>query len=164
MKSLLLVLAIGHAAAAGAQTGASSTLPGQIESSGASSTLQKQCGRFEVTSAWSRLAPPTAPVLAGYLTLANRGDETLVLSGARSASFERVELHSMSMDNGVMRMRKLERVEIEPGRTLELAPGGKHLMLIGPKRPFAAGERIPVELELCAGKPALRVELEVRGE
>ena len=151
MKGFLLLLVMGLPAAG-------------AESSGASSTLQGQCGPYAVSAAWSRLAPPSAPVLAGYLTIENQGEQTLVLSGASSAAFERVELHSMSMDGGVMRMRKLERVEIEPGETLELAPGGQHLMLIGPKRIFAAGERISVEIGFCAGKPALRIELEVRGD
>ena len=163
MKYLWLLLVMGQATVAAPQgSGASSTLQGQ--GSGASSTLQGQCGPFAVSSPWSRLAPPTAPVLAGYLTIANQGEQPLVLRGARSAAFERVELHSMSMDGGVMRMRKLEQLSIAPGARLKLKPGANHLMLIGPKRAFAAGDTIPIELELCAGKPALRVELEVRAD
>ncbi|GMU44095.1 MAG: copper chaperone PCu(A)C [Xanthomonadales bacterium] len=118
------------------------------------------CEGLEVSAGWVRLAPPTARVMAGYLTLTNTGKTALVVDGARSEGFERVELHSMTHVDGVMRMRRLERIEIAPGKSVPLEPGGNHLMLIGPKRTFAIDEEVAVEL-LC-GEQALPLRLPVR--
>lgn len=108
------------------------------------------CGELTVADAWVRLAPPNAPVMAGYLTLSNAGADPAVVTGGSSDAFERVELHDMTHENGVMKMRKLDRIEVEPGAKVELAPGGMHLMLIGPKREFAVGDSVEVTLRLCA--------------
>jgi copper(I)-binding protein len=108
------------------------------------------CGELTVTDAWVRLAPPNAPVMAGYLTLTTTSDESVSVTGASSSAFERVELHDMTHENGVMKMRKLDQIEIAAGGKVELAPGGMHLMLIGPKRAFAVGDSVEVTLRLCA--------------
>lgn len=130
----------------------------------ASVCAASDCALLNVEEAWSRLAPPGAPVMAGYAQLTSRAKQTLTISATNSSDFERVELHSMSMHDGVMRMRKLDSLAIEPGATLRLAPGGMHLMLIGPKREFAAGDRIPVDIDLCGeGKPQ-RIQLQVRAD
>jgi copper(I)-binding protein len=92
-------------------------------------------------------APPTAPVLAGYGRLHNATAKPLVVRAARSADFERVELHEMTLRDGVMRMRALEQLELAPGATFELEPGRTHLMLIGPKRALKAGDRVTVVFE-----------------
>jgi periplasmic copper chaperone A len=107
------------------------------------------CGELTVSAPWVRLAPPTAEVMAGYLTLSNDSEQSVLLQGASSDDFDRVEMHSMSMDGGVMQMRKLDTIEVKVGQQVELAPGGMHLMLIGPKRSFSAGERIEIALKLC---------------
>jgi copper(I)-binding protein len=107
------------------------------------------CGELKVSDSWARLAPPTAPVMAGYLTLGNASDESVVIGSASSPDFERVELHNMTHEGGVMQMRKLDRIEVKAGDKVELAPGGMHLMLIGPKRVFVAGDGIEVTLRLC---------------
>jgi len=112
--------------------------------------------------AWSRLAPLGAPVMAGYAAFKNAGAIEQQIVAAKSADFERVEMHSMSMDDGMMRMRKLDHLVIPAGQTLELKPGGLHLMLIGPKREFAAGDKILVEFTTCADAPTQSVSFEVR--
>jgi hypothetical protein len=78
---------------------------------------------------------------------------------------ERVELHSMQMQGDVMRMRQVDAIELPAGATVELAPGGLHLMLMGLKSPLKAGERLPLVLrfekagelktELVVGNPAM---------
>ncbi len=108
------------------------------------------CGELTVGDAWVRLAPPNAPVMAGYLSLSNAGVDPVVVTGGSSDSFERVELHDMTHENGVMKMRKLDQIEIAAGGKVELAPGGMHLMLIGPKQGFAAGDSVAVTLRVCA--------------
>lgn len=124
-------------------------------------TQAHACGNLTVSAAWARAAPPTATVMAGYLTLANDGDQAVSVTAASSPSFERVEMHDMTHENGVMRMRKLEQIEIAPGDKAELAPGGRHLMLIQPKGAFAVGDEIELTLTLC-GEHAQVVRLPVR--
>lgn len=100
----------------------------------------------ELVGGWIREAPPNAKVLAGYGELRNHGAR-LVVTGAHSADFERVEIHQMSMAGGVMKMRALERVELAPGEELALEPGATHLMLIGPKRALHAGDRVEITFD-----------------
>lgn len=119
------------------------------------------CGDLTISDAWVRAAPPTASVMAGYLTFANDSDQPVSVTAAASPSFERVEIHDMTHENGVMRMRKLDQIEIAPGAKAELAPGGRHLMLIQPKGAFAVGDEIEVTLTLC-GEHAQVVKLPVR--
>lgn len=92
-------------------------------------------------------APPTAPVLAGYGTLHNATGKPLVIRSAHSADFERVEIHEMTMDGGVMKMRALDRLELAPNATFELKPGATHLMLVGPKHAIKPGDRVTVTLD-----------------
>ena len=82
--------------------------------------------------AWSRATPPVAPVAGGF-TVVNAGDKPDVLLGAESDLSQRVELHEMRMDGGMMRMRELTDGLPVPARgKVVLAPGGYHLMFIRP--------------------------------
>lgn len=110
------------------------------------------CDELTVADAWVRLAPPNASVMAGYLTLANTGKQAVTVRAGSSADFKSVELHNMTHENGVMQMRKLESIEVAPGSEVALAPGGKHLMLIGPKRALVAGDSIEIVLDVCGGE------------
>jgi copper(I)-binding protein len=66
----------------------------------------------------------------------------------------RLEVHEMTMTGGVMRMRPLSGgLAIPPGQTVALAPGGYHLMLIGPKRPFRLGAQVPATLRFAKAGP-----------
>ena len=116
---------------------------------------------LELRGGWVRSAPPTAKVLAGYGTLHNPGDRALVVTGARSPDFDRAALHEMSMEQGVMKMRELQRVEVAPRSDVALEPGARHLMLFGPKRPLEAGDRVALELILQDGG-TVAATLEVR--
>lgn len=100
-------------------------------------------------SAWVRTAPPGATVLAGFGKLGNPGHVDSALVRAESPDFGRVELHTMSMDGDVMRMRKIDRIDVKAGETVELKPGGLHLMLFEPKRELAEGAEIPLTLTLA---------------
>lgn len=82
---------------------------------------------LRATGGWVRETPPGRSVAAGYVTLENAGETTAVLIGARSP-VARVEMHSMRMVEGMMRMRPLDRLEIPAGEHASLAPGGDHLM------------------------------------
>ncbi len=112
-------------------------------------------------NAWIREAPPGAEVMAGYVTIHVRAGTSTALTSAGSTDFARVELHEMTMTDGVMRMRPLERVELPAGKTVALAPGGLHLMLFEPKRPLRAGDRVTLEFVL-EDRTRHSVEFEVR--
>lgn len=98
----------------------------------------------QVINPWSRAtAGRTAAV---YVTFENntRSDDRLV--AAATAIAERAELHVASSENGVMRMRPLDAIEIKSGTQATLKPGGMHIMLIGLKQPLRAGQTFPLTL------------------
>jgi copper(I)-binding protein len=102
-------------------------------------------GDVRVVDARAREAPPGARTAAVYLTVENRGATPDRLVGARSPR-GLVEIHSMSMDGGVMRMRAIPDLTIPARGRVELAAGGLHLMLVDPAPPLKAGERVPLTL------------------
>lgn len=109
--------------------------------------LLSSLGHAEVTisDAWVRATAPGQKVGAAYMTL--QSPQAVKLVYAESKSADEVEIHSMSMTNGIMKMRKLEALSLQPNKPEKLAPGGFHLMLFGLKAPLKAGEK--VTLTLC---------------
>ncbi|MDF3605009.1 copper chaperone PCu(A)C [Paracoccus sp. DMF-8] len=103
-------------------------------------------GDLTISSAYTRATPPRAPVAGGFVTIANAGaDDRLV--AAASPIAERVEIHEMAMQDDVMQMRELpDGLPIGAGETVELKPGGLHLMFFGLTGPLTEGETIPVTL------------------
>jgi copper(I)-binding protein len=114
-----------------------------------------------VSHAWVREAPPTAHVSAGYLTIENNSDKPIVLTGITAENFSRAEIHDMRMEQGKMIMQQLETIVIDPHTRLELQPGGKHLMLMQPKKSLKAGEKTSVVL-VFKGEKRIPVSMEVR--
>lgn len=99
-----------------------------------------------MTDAWARASTPGQKVGAAYMTLQSAQAVKLVYVESSSHA-EEVEIHSMTMNNGIMKMRKLDALELQPNKPEKLAPGGFHLMLFGLKKPLKAGET--VTLKLC---------------
>jgi copper(I)-binding protein len=94
------------------------------------------------------------PSSAGYLTIRNNGADDDWLVAAASDLARKTELHSMTMDNGVMRMRQVEGgIPVPAGGTVTLAPGGYHIMLIGLKAPLHAGQAYDVTLDFRHAGP-----------
>jgi periplasmic copper chaperone A len=93
-----------------------------------------------VLDAWARANTPGQTVGAAYMTLVSAQDSTMVKVEADIAGA--VEIHSMSMENGVMKMRMLEALPLPAGKAEKLAPGGFHLMLFDLKKPLMAGESV----------------------
>ncbi len=101
---------------------------------------------IEVKGAWIRATPPGAPTAAGYATLVNHGLSDRLIGG-HTAVASAVEVHDMSTSGGVMRMRPVSGgLAIGASSSVALAPAGKHLMLLGLKRPLKAGEHVKVVL------------------
>ncbi|MFW5927064.1 MAG: copper chaperone PCu(A)C [Wenzhouxiangella sp.] len=100
---------------------------------------------LEFSNAWSPEAPP-GRMMAGFVEIHNPSDRAVVLVDGKSPQFGRVEIHTMKMDDGVMRMRRLDELAVEPGESVQLESGGLHLMLIEPAAPLSSGDRIEVTL------------------
>lgn len=100
-------------------------------------------GALTIDAPWSRATPGGAKIAGGYVRIANTGSEPDRLVGGTLAVATGVEVHEMSVQDGVMRMRPLnEGLVIPPGSTVELKPGGLHLMFMGLKSPLAEGDSI----------------------
>lgn len=98
-----------------------------------------------ISDAWVRANTPGQSVGAAYMTLTSPQESTLVYAETESAGS--VEIHSMTMDNGVMKMRMLEELTLKANQPEKLAPGGFHLMLFDLPKPLKAGEQ--VKFRLC---------------
>jgi uncharacterized protein YcnI/copper(I)-binding protein len=100
-------------------------------------------GKIKVSTPWTRATPKGAPVGGGYLKITNTGTEPDRLIGGTFPISAKVEVHEMSMDNGMMKMRQLTNgLEIAPGATVELKPGGYHIMFQQLKEPIVQGKPI----------------------
>jgi copper(I)-binding protein len=118
-------------------------------------------GAIEIAHPWSRATPPGAATGAGYLGLTNGGTEADRLVGLSSPVAAKVEVHQMSVTDGIMKMGAVEGgLDIPAGGTVALQPGGYHLMLMGLTRPLVEGERVPVTLVFDKAGP-VEVELAV---
>jgi hypothetical protein len=104
-------------------------------------------GTLQIGQPWARATPPTAPSGGGFLTITNKGTAPDRLVSASSPAAGAVQVHEMKMEGSIMRMREVEKgLEIPPGATVTLAPGGLHLMMMGLKAPFKKDEKVPVTL------------------
>ena len=117
-------------------------------------------GPLKIEGAWTRATPNGAKVAGGYLRITNTGAAPdRLVSGSSNAS-DKFEVHEMSMDGGVMKMRPLnEGLTIAPGATVELKPGGYHIMFTDLKQPVAEGSTIKAVLMF---EKAGRVEVEFK--
>lgn len=103
-----------------------------------------------IKDAWVRASAPGQNVGAAYMTLLSTQNASLI--HAESNVTKSVEIHSMSMQNGVMKMRMLEKLALSANKPYKLAPGGFHLMLFDLKQPLAEGQQVEFELTFKAGE------------
>ena len=114
-------------------------------------------GALKLTTPWARATPKGATVGGGYLTITNTGNALDRLVGGASDVSNRFEIHEMSMDKGVMKMREITSgVEIKPGQTIRFEPSGYHIMFVGLKQPLKEGDHIEATLKFeKAGKASV---------
>jgi copper(I)-binding protein len=106
-----------------------------------------KAGALQIEAPWLRATPGGAKVGAGYLRITNTGSEADRLAGASMPLSARGEVHEMTMQNGVMHMGPLAQgLAIPPGKTVELKPGGFHLMFLDLKGSLKQGEKVDVTL------------------
>ena len=104
-------------------------------------------GSLDIVEPWARATPLTAQTGGGFVVIANKSTSPDRLITAKSPAANKVEIHEMKMDGNVMRMRELDSgLEIPPGATVQMKPGGIHIMFMGLKAPFAKDAKIPVTL------------------
>ena len=104
-------------------------------------------GDLDISLPFTRATLPNAPVGGGFMTITNNGAEDDRLVSASSDAAAEVQLHEMAMDGDVMKMRRLaDGIVIPAGETVELKPGGLHVMFIGLAAPFVEGETVTVTL------------------
>ncbi len=125
----------------------------------AASAQEYKLGPIEIVRPWCRATPKGATTAAGYLTVKNTGSvPDRLLGGSLEAASADAEVHEMSMDGGLMRMRPLsDGLELPPGASVELKPGSYHLMFTGLTSPLVKGR--PVKGALTFAK-AGRIEIE----
>lgn len=122
-------------------------------------------GDLHLFNIFTRETPPNARNAGGFLSIYNYGGDDRLISGSSPVA-ERVELHTMTMENDVMRMRMLPDGIALPGETqVDLAPGGLHVMFIGLEDPFVAGEDIPLTLTFeVNGEREFMMPVRARGD
>jgi hypothetical protein len=108
-------------------------------------------GRLEVYDAWIRAAPPGASMMAGYATLKNTGDAPIEVLTVQSDAFRQSSIHETVIERGVSRMRELPHIDLAAGATVQMKPGGAHLMLSEPRHPIVVGEKEHVVFLLADG-------------
>ena len=101
---------------------------------------------LRIETAWIRTPPPQATTLAGYATLVNTGKAERRVVAAQSTLADRVMLHATQMHGGMAMMRDMPEIRVPAGSKVELAPGGMHLMLMGPKSALRAGDHVTITL------------------
>lgn len=122
-----------------------------------------KAGDLVITQAWTRATPGGAKTGGGFLSIENKGSSPDKLVGVSADAAGKVEVHEMAMDGGVMKMRPVDGgLTIDPGKTVKLAPGGLHLMMMDLKSPLKQGDKLPVTLQFeKVGK--VQVTLDVQG-
>ncbi|GAB4429838.1 MAG: hypothetical protein Kow002_18410 [Anaerolineales bacterium] len=117
--------------------------------------------QIEVSDVWGRPSPMKEGNGAIYMTITNLGSEDDRLLSAASDVAEVVELHDMTMENDVMKMFHVDFMDVPAGGSLELKPGGKHVMLIGLHEQLQPGQVVALTLQFEKAGSIL-VEAEIR--
>jgi periplasmic copper chaperone A len=116
-----------------------------------------------ISKPWVRATVPGQKVAAAYMEI--RSSENATLVGAASPAAKTAEVHEMSMDNGVMKMREIPRLELPAGKTVALKPGGYHVMLTDIVKPLKAGDSVPITLTVETAdkrRSTIEIKAEVR--
>ncbi|GJE12811.1 MULTISPECIES: copper chaperone PCu(A)C [Methylobacterium] len=114
-----------------------------LAAANAAPAAEVAAGTLKIVQPWSRATPNGAQVAGGYVAVTNTGTEPDTLTGATFENAGRAELHSMSMEGGVMKMAPVEGgLVIKPGETVTLKPGGYHLMFLDLRSPLKKGETV----------------------
>ena len=121
-------------------------------------------GDIHIMKPWSRPLAPVSANGAAYMTLVNKGSAADKLVAVSTPMAMKAELHTHTMEGGMMKMRRVDAIEIAPGTPSVLKPGGLHVMMMGLKEPLVEGKSYPLTLTSasscgdlsCSWAPATR--------
>ena len=117
-------------------------------SASAAQATDYNVGPIQITAPWARATPKGASTGAAYMTITNTGKTPDKVSCVSSDASAECQIHTMVMSNGVMQMRPVEGgLEIKPGETVTLKPGGFHMMLTNLKHPLEQGKTMKATLK-----------------
>ena len=120
-------------------------------------------GVVGIMNAWVREADPAAKANAGYMTLTNAAPDELRLVAVQSDAFDKVEMHEMTVVDGMMKMRELDKLVIPPNGQAQFKPGGQHLMMKGPRDFLTSGQTVTMTLVFDSGlRQTVAVEVAAR--
>jgi copper(I)-binding protein len=106
---------------------------------------------LDITHPWVREAPPSARVLAAYMSIKNTGESSITIVGMSSTEFESAELHRTVIHEGVASMLHIKHLEVPANGSIKLEPGGLHLMLFNPHHALSAGDSVTLTIHLGKG-------------
>lgn len=115
---------------------------------------------LNIRDPWIKNLPPSVPVRAGYMTIYNPQSKAISIVSLRSDAFASIEIHQSIEQDGVMRMEQLPNLKIESNSSVQLAPGGLHLMMMNPSEPTQPGDLLEIIIVLDDGSEQ-RVEMQV---
>jgi copper(I)-binding protein len=158
VSSILTAQASGQTAASGNTTG-SNTTPTQPSAT----TTQEVVKEITITDSWARKSMSSNNNSAAYMKVTNPTDKNVVIIGASaSAIANNVELHKSFIDEkGISRMTSIDKIVVPANTTIELAPGGTHIMLLDLKKSLNTEDKFDLEIKIEGMKP-LTVKTEVR--
>jgi copper(I)-binding protein len=121
---------------------------------------------LRIARPYARATVPNQPSGAAYLTIENQGKNADKLVAASSPVAKSVEIHTMSMEGNVMKMREVTDIELKPAEIMDMMPGrGYHLMLLGLNQPLKAGDKFPLTLTFeKAGKTEVTVSVQDKND
>lgn len=118
-------------------------------------------GDIEISGVWTRATAPGQDQAGMDLSITSK--QPAILVGVSSPACKAVELHSMTTEGGMMRMREVKAIELPAGKRVNLSESGYHLMLNGLKAPLKEGETVPLTLNIKVGKQGV-VKVETKSE
>ncbi len=107
---------------------------------------------LQLLNATARATKPGMSSSAAYMTIQNGTDKAVQIRSLTSPVAKKTELHTTEMHNGMMKMRRVDNLTINPGDEVELKPGGYHVMLMGLKKPIATNSKVPVTITFSNGE------------
>ena len=126
-----------------------------------SALAESATDQVSVSDAYVRAVPPGQPNSASFMEITNGSSTDHALVGGSSPAAEVLELHTHTMEGGMMRMRQIEKIDLPAGQSVKLQPGGLHVMLIGLKQNLVPDENVPITLKYEDGSE-VTIEAPVR--
>lgn len=114
-------------------------------------------GQLKIENPYARATAPGQKAAGGFMKIENKGAADQLIAASSPVAGE-MQLHTMAMDGNVMKMREVKAIDVPANGSVDLKPGGLHLMFMDIKTPLKAGEAVPVKLKFQkAGEVEIKV-------